>query len=94
MRRVGTRQLKNRLSSYVRRVQSGERILITVHGKPVVEMVPFHEERRNEAWELRLQQMEAAGHIRLAKHPFKFRKFKPVKAKGKPASQMIIEDRR
>jgi hypothetical protein len=37
--------------------------------------------------------LEAEGLLRRAKGTFKDRKFKPVVTGGKPASQMIIEDR-
>jgi prevent-host-death family protein len=37
---TGIRELKNNLSRYVRRVESGERIAITAHGRVVAELVP------------------------------------------------------
>lgn len=36
----GIRELKNNLSRYIRRVESGERIAITAHGRIVAELVP------------------------------------------------------
>jgi prevent-host-death family protein len=38
---VGTRELKNRLSEYMRRVKAGETILITERGKPVGQIMPI-----------------------------------------------------
>ena len=38
---VGTRELKNRLSEYLRRVKSGETIIITERGKPVGQILPI-----------------------------------------------------
>ncbi len=38
--RVGTRQLRNHLSAYLRRVKAGETITITERGKPVGQIVP------------------------------------------------------
>ena len=35
MTAVGIRQLKNRLSQYLRRVRTGERVVVTDRGKPV-----------------------------------------------------------
>ena len=32
---VGIREIKNRLSEYLRRAQAGERIIVTERGKPV-----------------------------------------------------------
>jgi prevent-host-death family protein len=38
METVGIRELRNRLSEYVRRVRDGETILVTSHGEPVAEL--------------------------------------------------------
>ena len=40
MRAVGIRELKNRLSEYVRLVQTGERVLVTDRGRVVAELGP------------------------------------------------------
>jgi prevent-host-death family protein len=40
MRSVGLRELKNRLSAYVREVRSGEGVLVTDRGEVVAELVP------------------------------------------------------
>lgn len=38
MRAVGIRELKNRLSEYVRQVRAGERLLVTDRGRVVAEL--------------------------------------------------------
>ncbi len=40
MKSVGIRELKNRLSEYVREVRSGEAVLVTDRGEVVAELVP------------------------------------------------------
>jgi prevent-host-death family protein len=40
---VGTRELKNRLSEYLRRVKAGETVIITEHGKPVGQILPIQD---------------------------------------------------
>jgi prevent-host-death family protein len=40
MRSVGLRELKNRLSEYVRGVRSGEGVLVTDRGEVVAELLP------------------------------------------------------
>ncbi len=40
MKSVGLRELKNRLSEYVREVRSGESVLVTDRGEVVAELVP------------------------------------------------------
>ena len=37
---AGIRELKDNLSRYIRRIEAGERILVTAHGRVVAELVP------------------------------------------------------
>ena len=37
---AGIRKLKDNLSRYIRRIEAGERIAVTVHGRVVAELVP------------------------------------------------------
>jgi prevent-host-death family protein len=37
---TGSRELKNNLSRYIRRVEPGQRITVTAHGRAVSELVP------------------------------------------------------
>ena len=37
---TGVRELKNNLSRYIRRIEAGERIAVTAHGRVVAELVP------------------------------------------------------
>lgn len=93
MTKVGSRELKNRLGKYLARVGRGETILVTDRGRPVAKLVPMEEGARPPiTLDELLKKLEAEGHLRLGTRPFK--RFKPIRAKGKPASQMIIEDRR
>jgi prevent-host-death family protein len=39
--RVGTRELKNRLSEYLRKVKAGETIIVTERGKIIGQIVPL-----------------------------------------------------
>ena len=40
MASAGIRELKNKLSRYIRRIEAGERIAVTAHGRVVAELVP------------------------------------------------------
>ena len=92
MKTIGSRELKNRLGRYLGMVRRGERILITDRGKPVAHMIPAEPEQHPESTVADvLKRLEAEGHIKLGTRPF--RRFKPVRTKGKPASRMILEDR-
>ena len=42
-RRVGVRELRQNLSRYLRRVERGERLEVTEHGRPVAVLAPIGE---------------------------------------------------
>ena len=92
MKTVGSRELKNRLGRYLKLVCKGETLVITDRGKPVARLVPAEPDHdgRSSTMEV-LRRLEAEGHLRLGTRPFK--KFKPIPTRGKPASQIILEDR-
>ncbi|HEV8384984.1 MAG TPA: hypothetical protein VGQ11_08955, partial [Candidatus Acidoferrales bacterium] len=73
-------------------VKRGETIVVTDRGKPVAQLRPYPADRApGPTLEDILRQMEAEGYLRLATKPFG--KHKPIPSRGKPASQMIIEER-
>lgn len=43
---VGARDLRNDTAGLLRRVQAGEEVVITVHGRPVARLIPVHHARR------------------------------------------------
>ncbi len=53
---VGSRELKNRLSQYLRRVKAGETVIVTERGKPVGQIVPIQGDMQE-----RLRFLSAAG---------------------------------
>jgi prevent-host-death family protein len=89
--KTGTRDLKNRLSHYLRRVRDGEIIYVTDRGKVIASLAPVPEPRDRE--EEVMQALAESGLITRGSQ--KFEDFAPVKMKrgGKPLSAMIIEDR-
>jgi len=59
---VGVRELKNQLSSYIRRVEAGERVEVTSHGRVVAELVaPARQKRKAES---KFEKLIRAGLIR------------------------------
>ena len=92
MRTVGSSELKNRLGRYLGLVGRGKTIIVTDRGKPVARLVPPEPEpETTHRVEDLLKRLEAEGHLRRGTRPF--RRFKPIRVKGKPMSQMILEDR-
>jgi len=92
MKTVGSRELKNRLGRYLGLVRRGETIIVTARGKTVAHIVPPSPKLVNaDGLDEILKKLEAEGHLRLGTRPFK--RIKPIQIKGKPVSQMILEDR-
>jgi prevent-host-death family protein len=74
---IGTRELKNRLSHYLRQVrESGEPILVTDRGEVVAELRPVAGGAESDA----LLALAAAGELSLG-NGRRFRSFKPIKPK-------------
>ena len=46
MRSIPQRELRNRISQVLRQVEAGERLRITVDGRPVADLVPLGGSRR------------------------------------------------
>jgi prevent-host-death family protein len=46
MAEVASRDLRNDTAGVLRRVQAGEDLIVTVHGRPVARLVPFNSPRR------------------------------------------------
>ena len=65
MTSIGIRSLKNHLSKYVRRVERGERIAVTSHGRVVAEIGPPSTSRRSRK-RSRYDELVATGVIRPA----------------------------
>jgi prevent-host-death family protein len=92
MKTVGSRELKNRLGRYLGLVRKGETIIVTDRGTTVAHLVPpSGDQGEPDSCDRFLKQLEAKGHLRLGTRPF--RRFKPLRLKGKAASQIILEDR-
>ena len=62
MTSAGIRELKDNLSRYIRRIEAGERIVITAHGRVVAELVPPRAPSGPSA--ARFEDLVAAGIIR------------------------------
>lgn len=95
MQSVGIRDLKSRLTHYLRLVKEGEKVIVTDRGKPIALIRPLNGAEAQASIEERLAALAKQGLIRL---PLKKGRFDlrtpPIKVKGKPLSQIIIEDRR
>jgi prevent-host-death family protein len=55
---VPARELRNDVSRVLRRVEAGERLRVTVSGRPVAELVPLAARPRSMSWDAFLQGSE------------------------------------
>jgi prevent-host-death family protein len=63
MTSTGIRELKDNLSRYIRRIEAGERVAITAHGRVVAELVPPGTTSRTDR-RTRFDELVAEGVIR------------------------------
>ena len=87
--RVGARELKTRLGTYLRRVREGQRIVVTERGTPVAELRAL---RQGDEGRARLLRLQAAG---LVSGPTRrsLTPLRPVRRRGPSLAQAIVEDR-
>lgn len=65
MQTVGVRELKNKLSEYLRRVRLGERVLVTDRGEVVAEFLPAGQGQGDPAVPAGLQSLNKRGLLTL-----------------------------
>ncbi len=88
--KVGTKELKNRLSHYLRLVQQGEPVQVTDRGAVVAELRAVREAETHD--DACLQALEQQGLVTVGKK--RLRAFEPLAPRGKKLlSQMVVEDR-
>lgn len=92
---AGIRDLKSRLSSYLKDVKEGEEILISERGKTIARIVPVGTPREEDKLHSALVKLSRSGQIILpaAYKPPRLPRFRK-KVKGAPFSDAVLEDRR
>jgi prevent-host-death family protein len=86
--KVGTRELKNKLSEYLRRVKAGETITVTEHGKTIGQITPV-----KASVEERIQSMVRSGQATwngLKLNPYRA---KVINKSERMLSDLVSEDR-
>lgn len=90
--KAGVKQVKNRLSYYLRRVREGELVEVTSRGEVVAEL---HAPRRRANRSGGLERLVAEGIVTPPERNGRLRPFKPTKLKRPfSVSQMVLDDRR
>jgi len=92
MSSVGVKELKNRLTYYLRRTKQGEEVIVTERGKPIALIQPIQSADRVVSLEARLARLAAQDLVTLPTHK-PLRKVRSVKIPGPLVSKIILEDR-
>src|SRR3989304_4708115 len=93
MSTVGVRELKNRLTQYLRRTKQGDEVVVTERGKPIALIQPIQSAERAASLDARLARLAAQGLVTLpTRAPLK--RLRPIKVAGAPISKTILRDRR
>lgn len=82
---AGIKDLKAKLSSYIDKVNKGEQIIITEHGREVAIIIPISNERKAIRSLISLGKAHWAGG--------KPKGLEGIKIRGKPLSETILEER-
>lgn len=93
MASVGIKELKNRLTHYLRRTKQGEELIVTERGRPIALIQPIQVAQRVVSLEARLARLAAQGLVTLPTGK-PLQRVRLAKVSGPPVSRTILEDRR
>ncbi len=92
MTTVGIRELKSKLSHYIKRAEAGERIVVTDHGRPSVVLAPAESEKAKDIDAVFQRLLNEGVITRIGKgKPHGSRN--PLRLPGKLLSDIVIEGR-
>lgn len=90
---VGVRELKNRLTHYLRRVKRGEEVVVTERGRPVAILQSIRAVEAPKSLDARLAKLAASGLVTLPGGKL-LRRVRRVHVAGPLVARTIAEDRR
>jgi prevent-host-death family protein len=88
--KLGLREANQHFSKAIRAVRTGKDVILTERGQPIAVIKPIKREQEQDAV---LKRMADEGLITLPSRKGPLPRFAPIRIKGKPLSQSIIEDR-
>ncbi len=94
MQVVGIRELKNRLTHYLRLTRGGAQIVVTDRGRPIAIIHSLDDLEPNAGAEERLAALASRGLVRLPERIGGLEPRRAIQTVGRPASDIIIEERR
>lgn len=93
MLQVGVKELRNRITHYLRLVKEGEQVIVTDSGRPFAEVRALDPTLRRSHVPPRLLALAARGIATLGTGG-PFPDIEPIAVGGKPLSEIVLEDRR
>jgi prevent-host-death family protein len=90
---AGVRELKNRLTHYLRLVEQGERVIVTDRHRPIAILQSIEQEFEQETIEERLASLSRSGGLTLAEPGHRRKRWRAAKSEGTPPSRIIRDDR-
>ncbi len=93
MSTVGVKELKNRLTTYLRRTKEGEEVIVTERGRPIALLQPIQGAEQAVGREARLARLAALGLVTLPTRKL-LKRVQVIRVSGPPVSAAILEDRR
>ena len=88
--KLGLREANQRFSKAINAVRAGKEVILTDRGQAIAVITPLKQEDTLDAT---LKRMADEGLITLPSRKGQLPRFEPIRIKGKPLSQTIIEDR-
>lgn len=93
MSTVGVKELKNRLTTYLRRTKEGEEVIVTERGRPIALLQPIQGAEHAVGQEARLARLAALGLVTLPTQKL-LKRVQVIRVSGPTVSAAILEDRR
>ena len=93
MSTVGVKELKDRLTHYLRHTKRGEEVVVTERGKPVAVLQPLAARQSGASLEVRLAQLADEGLLSLPRRK-PARRVPKIRSRGRPLSRTILDNRR
>ena len=90
--RLGLREANQKFSKAIRAVRAGKEVVLTERGRPIAVIKPIKDEDTQDA-ALRAMADEGLVTLPSRRGPMPVPRWRPVRIKGKPLSETIIEDR-
>jgi prevent-host-death family protein len=91
--RVGIRELKNRLTTYLKLAKSDCDVIVTERGTPIAVIQPIGRRSASRSLESRIAALAAKGEVSAPERRLVAR-LPRVKIAGRPLSEQIVADRR